>query len=376
MFKERVHLFTARTLGYHHYRVPGICVSPNGVALATAEARRGKGGDWDDNDIVMRRSSDDGKTWDEQRAIVASPDYGPGPISNFSMIADPDQNCVHALFCHNYARVFATRSDDDGASWDEPRDVTESFLPLRSAYDWKVIATGPGHGILLSGGRMVVPLWLSDGSGTEFGAGKLGHRPSVVASAWSDDRGATWQAGDIVMRDGQNVPLGTGSATIVNPSETVAVELADGSVLFNARTESAPHRRMIAVSPNGADAWSTPHFDDALLDPVCMGSILRVGDTVLFANPDNLEKSMTNPTSVNCDRKRLTVKLSRDDAATWTAARVLEEGPSGYSDLAVTPAGTVLCIHEDQVINRMCDDQYVSVQRFDVEWVMGKDQGQ
>lgn len=53
---EKIHLFEARTKGYHTYRVPGILCTPNGVVLATAEARRGKGGDWDGNDIVMRRS--------------------------------------------------------------------------------------------------------------------------------------------------------------------------------------------------------------------------------------------------------------------------------------------------------------------------------
>ena len=34
----------------------------------------------------------------------------------------------------------------------------------------------------------MVPVWISDGSGTEFGPGKLGHRPSSVACIYSDDR--------------------------------------------------------------------------------------------------------------------------------------------------------------------------------------------
>ena len=45
-------LFEARTGGYHNYRVPGILTTPRGVVLATVEARRGRGGDWDGNDVL------------------------------------------------------------------------------------------------------------------------------------------------------------------------------------------------------------------------------------------------------------------------------------------------------------------------------------
>ena len=38
---------------------------------------------------------------------------------------------------------------------------------------------------------MIVPVWLSDGSGTEMGRGYRGHRPSVVALIYSDDHGQT-----------------------------------------------------------------------------------------------------------------------------------------------------------------------------------------
>ena len=89
---------------------------------------------------------------------------------------------VHAVFCHDYARVFTRRSADDGATFTEPREITDVFEALRVDYPWRVCATGPGHGLRLRSGRMVVPVWMSDGSGTEFGAGKLGHRPSSVAS--------------------------------------------------------------------------------------------------------------------------------------------------------------------------------------------------
>ena len=368
---QKTILFEARTGGYWNYRVPGILCTRSGTVLATAEARRGSGGDWDGNDIVLRRSLDGGATWESPTVIVGCEQYGPGPVSNFCLIEDLDDGTVHALYCHNYARVFYLRSTDEGATFSAPTEITASMLPFQEHYPWRVIATGPGHGIQIRSGpyrgRLVVPVWMSDGSGTEFGAGKLGHRPSEVASITSDDHGQTWQCGDFVAHTDERV---------VNPSETIPVQLSDGTILFNVRNESPQNRRLIAISPDGAREWQDLGFDGALLEPVCMASILRLyhqaneETTILFANPDNLENELTPPgRHLAHDRKRLTVKASTDDCRTWLISRVIEEGPSGYSDLAETPDGAVLCIYECGMIERMTDTQSIAVARFDLAWV-------
>jgi len=365
---ETIKLFTARQAGYHNYRVPGIVRSPGGVILASAEARRGGGGDWDRNDILLRRSFDHGATWGERQVVVDHAAYGPGPVSNFVMISDTQAGVVHALYCHSYARVFALRSTDDGATFTEPVEITAQLLPFRERYPWRVIATGPGHGIQLRNGRLLVPIWMSDGSGSEFGPGHLGHRPSCVATIYSDDHGATWACGEIFVHTDD---------CIRNPSETLAVELSDGRVLCNIRSEAQANRRLIAISPDGTSNWSTPVFDQALLEPVCMASLLRLkhrgtaGATLfLFANPDNLENELTPAGgTLHHDRKRLTVKLSTDECQRWPVARILEAGPAGYSDLAEAADGTILCIYECGMIDRMTDTHYLMVARFDLAWV-------
>ncbi len=359
---DTTHLFEARTAGYSTYRVPGILATKSGVLIATAEARRGKGGDWDGNDLVMRRSDDGGESWDDMRVVVACDTYGPGPISNFSMISDRADGHVHALYCHSYARVFSTCSEDDGASWSDPIEITTTLEPWQADYPWKVIATGPGHGIQLTTGRYLIPVWMSDGSGTEFGPGKLGHRPSVVAGLYSDDNGKTWERSNILCRDGVG--------DVVNPSETLPLELKDGRVLFNIRTESLRHRRFVSISPDGVSGWSDPLTDDDLLEPVCMASLLRLADgSVVFANCDVLEHEFTSPDRVMHDRKNLTVKRSTDDCATWTASRAIQSGPSSYSDMAQNRNGLVCCIYENQKIDGQYDTKYVSVSRFDVGWI-------
>jgi sialidase-1 len=358
-------LFEARSGGYHTYRIPGLLCASRGVVLATSEARRGSGGDWDANDVLMRRSLDGGLTWDPARCIVAQSDYGDGPVSNFVMIGGERDGDVHALFCHNYARVYSMRSADDGHTFGAPVDITPALEAFRNQYAWRVIATGPGHAIRLRSGRLLVPIWMSTGEGAEFGPGKLGHRPSAAATIYSDDSGATWCCGEIVVNT---------SGEFRHPSEAMLVELADGRVLMNIRTESDAHRRLISISPDGISRWSSPHFDPALLEPVCMASMIRVpgapgADRILFANPDTLERDFATWQPA-CDRKRLTVKMSADECQTWPVSRVLEEGPSAYSDLAVAPDGAILCLYECGHLNHMGDTRSLTLARFDQGWLL------
>lgn len=48
-----------------NYRIPGILLAQNGDLLVIAERRNDGPGDIGDHDIVMKRSRDQGKTWEE-----------------------------------------------------------------------------------------------------------------------------------------------------------------------------------------------------------------------------------------------------------------------------------------------------------------------
>lgn len=354
-------LFDARTGGYHIYRIPAILVTPGGAVLATTEARSGSGGDYDDIDILMRRSTDGGLTWDAPRKLIGHERYGPGPVGNCVPIADRVTGAVHVLYCHDYARVFAMRSDDDGASFTEPVEITAVFEPFRDIFPWRVVATGPGHGVQLASGRLLVPVWMSTGEGTEMGAGKRGHRPSAVMTIYSDDHGASWHCGELVIGPEWG-----------NPSETLATQLSDGRVLLNIRSEGPTHRRLISLSADGISGWSEPYPDPALREPICMAGLIRWdlpgggSPRFLFVNPDNLDQTMTQWAY---DRKRLTVKVSDDDCRTWPLARVLEPGPAGYCDVAALPDGTLLCLFERGNVDHMCDVAHLTLGRFDFDWL-------
>ncbi|HEX6962662.1 MAG TPA: sialidase family protein [Lacipirellula sp.] len=341
---EKTVLFTAGHEGYYTYRIPAICVTPEGTVIAAVAGRYDSASDWANVDLVIRRSPDGGATWDDQQVLV---DDGANTVDNPTFIVDLKSGAVHLMYQIQYARAYVKTSLDEGVTWSPPREITYVFdeFRTRDGYDWEVLAMGPGHGITLRNGRMVVPVWLS----TDHR-----HRPSISATICSDNAGETWQAGDVIVATTEETP---------NPSEHQLVELADGRVLANIRTESPRHRRVIATSPNGATDWTDPKFAGDLYEPICMGSTVRVANAkdgrgraenspavLLFSNPDS-GPAQPGGKQGSRDRRNLTIKLSTDGGATWSLARTIDVGPSGYSDMAVSTTGDVYLMYEAQQKN-------------------------
>jgi sialidase-1 len=370
-FLDKTDLFQGGKDGFALYRIPGVVVTVKGTVLAYCEARRDARSDWGEIEVHLRRSTDGGMTWEPARQIAhrgarieGNPHKKSGgeheqTVNNPVAVADRQSGAVHFLYCINYARCFYMRSDDDGATFSDPVEITPAFEPFRAKYDWKVIATGPGHGIQLKNGRLVVPVWLA--------YGKVGdHKPSAAGTIYSDDHGKSWHAGDVALPN---------ESEISSPSETAVVQLADGRVMLNARSMSKASRRLVTVSADGATGWSKPRFDDALPEPICMGSIARLSETpasdrnrILFSNPHSLKLDADGKEipGGRGERKNVSIKLSYDEGKTWPVNKTLEEGSSAYSDLAVLPGGTILCFYERRNL--------LTLARFNIEWLTdGKD---
>lgn len=359
---ERVDVFTAGTQGVALYRIPGMVVTGKGTVLAYCEARRNSRADWGEIEVHLRRSTDGGATWSEQRKIAhvaqrieGNPTKAKGgereqTVNNPVAIVDRQTGHIEFLYCVNYARCFAMRSLDDGLTWSEPVEITTIFEPFRSSYAWKVIATGPGHGVQTHSGRLVVPVWLAYGKAGD-------HHPSAAATVYSDDHGHTWKAGEIAVPDKE--PYG-------DPNETMVTTLSDNSVLLVTRSESKPNRKLITVSRDGATNWSEPKFHSQLLEPICMASIVSHPNQpgmLLFSNPHSvgLDAAGKEIPAGRGKRRNLSIKLSRDDGETWPINKTLEPGNSAYSDLAVLPNGDVLCLYEA--------DTKIVCARFNLDWL-------
>jgi sialidase-1 len=344
---SKVDVFPAGMNGVTLYRIPGVVVTTRGTVLAYCEARTNTRADWGEIEVHLRRSTDGGMSWETPRRIAhrgpriegnpRNPEAGQREqtVNNPVAIVDRTSGEIAFLYCINYARCFSMRSADDGVTWSDPVEITATFEPFRKRYDWKVIATGPGHGIQLRSGRMVVPIWLA--------YGKTGdHAPSAAGTIYSDDAGRTWQAGEIAVPN---------EGELGNPNETMLTELSDGRVMLISRSVSKPNRKLITIGPDGASGWQPSHFHDQLWEPICMASVIAHPSqpgTLLFSNPHRLaiDKNGKEIPAGRGKRENLTIKLSRDDGRTWPRQRTLEPGPSAYSDLAVLPDGTVLCLYE------------------------------
>lgn len=373
-FCEKMTFHRSGDGGYAVFRVPGLITTRRGTVLAWYDARKGTGRDYDPIDIMLKRSFDHGKTWEEARVLMGHERYrADRPINNLVLFADQVTGDVHGLFCTNYERLFYFRSTDEGETFSEPVDITHVAETYRDRYDWKVIAPGPGHGIQLSSGRLVIPMWMSTGESGEFGPGYNGHRPSDLVSLYSDDHGRTWHPGPFVARTCDKW---------LHPNETTAVELSDGRVLFNIRSESR-NLRLIATSRDGASDWSEPEFDPALPDPICFGSLIRLRDKhgydkapILFSNLSDLsgekreEEPFPDVRITRYERRGLTIKASVDDCRTWPLVKTLEAGAAQYSDLTVAHDGSILCLYEQGAKSSSGDERALVLARFNWAWII------
>ena len=71
-FIEKTNLFTIGEGGYKVFHRPGVVVTATGTVLAWCEAPK-KGGDWDANDLIVRRSKDGGKSWSKTQKLPEVP---------------------------------------------------------------------------------------------------------------------------------------------------------------------------------------------------------------------------------------------------------------------------------------------------------------
>lgn len=337
-------VFVSGQGGYHTYRIPAAIVTPNGTLLAFCEGRKSGRGDAGDIDLILKRSTDGGKTWGQMQVVW---DDAANTCGNPCPVVDAKTGTIWLLMTHNLGTdteaaivagkskagrtVWVTRSTDDGATWVKPVEITKDVTKP----GWTWYATGPGVGIQLKSGRLLIPCdSKSDG-------GKV--RESHVI--FSDDGGKSWKLGGVVGPD---------------CNECQAVELVDGSVMLNMRTYRADNRRLVAISTDGGETFTKPAADQALVEPVCQASILRLpGETggILFSNPASTK------------REKLTVRLSRDEGKTWRYAKLLHAGPAAYSCLTVLPNGDIGCLYE-----RGDKHPYetITFARFSRDWLTGK----
>lgn len=303
--------------GYSTYRIPALITTGKGTLLAFCEGRRHSASDAGDIDVLLRRSFDNGKSWSPVQVVA---NMGDDTVGNPTPVVERATGQILLLLTRNPGRiseaqiiqgngertVWLTRSRDDGAAWSAPVEITAQVKQP----DWTWYATGPGNGIQLRSGRIVIPCDHNRRDGNQ--------RHSHVI--YSDDRGENWHIGGIAAD---------------KTNESAVVELKNGDLLLNMRSYHGRNRRAIQRSRDGGLTWSPLEFDETLIEPVCQASLISLGrGRLAFSNP------------AATTRTRMTLRLSKNDGATWTSTRLVYEGPSAYSSLARLRNGAIGLLYE------------------------------
>lgn len=290
------------------FRIPAI-ETVGGVLLAAIDERVPSCADLRGNrdiNILLRRSSDGGQTWSEAERVLDYPDGV--SASDPSFIVDHERGRVFMLanvMNHDenpgQYRFHVLSSDDLGATWSDPVDITDHIAPLSWRNDFMFVTSG--RGTQASDGTLLHTLV------------NLERGVHVVAS---EDHGESWVLAGSAISPGD---------------ESKIVELSDGSWMVNSRVAGAGHRWVHRSSDRGASWKSSP--DSSLIDPAVNASLIRMGERLLYIGAHH-------PTR----RENLTLRVTEDEGASWSAGSVIETGSAAYVSSTALDERTVALFYE------------------------------
>ncbi|MGW0335021.1 exo-alpha-sialidase [Streptomyces sp. NPDC003011] len=357
-FQQQVLFKASEDPGYACFRIPAIVRTVDGTLLAFAEGRVRDCGDAGDIDIVLKRSTDGGRTWGPLQVVN---DGGGDTHGNPAPLVDRTTGRILLAETYNSGRADGTcpmpcgrtphlqYSDDDGLTWSTPRDLSPEIRPAR----WNAwYATGPVHGIQLvrgpHAGRLV------------FG---------VNTETWDGGRVTTQHAALVVSDDGDHWRIGATDSWPVpadgtfrqKPSELTLGERADGSLLVSGREQNGtdPGHRTQAVSLDGGDSFTTPFT--ALPDlyaPQVQCATLPLGERLLLSCPGDPDR-----------RRTMMIRSSYDGGTTWDSVdrgTVVTTDWSGYSDMAPVDDATVGLLYEGGAVDARDEIRFA---RFTEDWL-------
>ena len=326
-----VTVFAAGQDGYPIIRIPSVVATAAGAVLAFAEGRQSLS-DHAQNDIILKRSADGGKSWGAVEVVAGE---GGDSLNDPSVVVDRRSGRIvlhYTRFAEGFhsdsappgyddprsSRNYVVHSDDDGHRWSAPAEITRAV----KRPDVRAAVVTCGIGIQLRrepyANRLVHAVYQS---------GDSPQGDSYVC--YSDDGGATWAMGEVG-------PFSEEDRT----AEPQVVELADGAVMMNAR--ATRKRRRVGLSHDGGATFEELRPAPTLIEPECQGSIFRYSDPldggrsrILFSNPAS-----------ETERVNGTLRLSYDEGQTWPVAKTIYEQSFAYSCLTVLPDRSIGCLFE------------------------------
>lgn len=304
------------------FRIPGITTTKAGSMLAVTDIRYPeKAKDLpEDMDVGISKSEDNGQTWTPVKVIM---DMGPGKnhgIGDPTILVDYETGRIFVAALYSFGnrgwfgsgpgmtpketgQFMMVHSDNDGKTWSKPYSITPQVKDPK----WHLCFNGPGRGIQLKDGTLVMPAQFKDEN-------KVAHSTII----YSKDQGETWEIGTGVRK---------------NTSESQVEQLEDGSILISVRDENKPGKRSFFYTENLGETWKSHTASKKLSCPTCQASILnlldhpRQRDLLIQANPGR-------PSNRRYD---IALSLSEDEGKSWkTFIPVDERGLLGYTCMTLS----------------------------------------
>jgi sialidase-1 len=359
-FEQQVLFKASQDPGYACFRIPAIVRTTTGTLLAFAEGRVLNCGDAADIDIVLKRSTDGGRTWGPLQVVTegAGDTHGnPAPVvdrrtgrillaETFNTGRTDAGNC--SVPCDRTPHL--QHSDDDGRTWSKPRDLSGQILPAH----WNSwYATGPVHGIQLTRGKHAGRLVFGVNTETWDGSRVTANHAALIVS---DDGGDRWRVGAT-----DSWPIAQDGTFRQKPSEVTLTERADGVVLISGREQDGTDlgHRAQTLSRDGGDSFATPFRDlPDLYTPQVQGATVRLGDRLLLSAPADPDR-----------RRTMMVRSSYDGGRTWDTVdrgTVVTTDWSGYSDMAAVNGTTVGLLYEGGAVDARDEIRFA---RFTEDWL-------
>lgn len=341
--------FKAGDEGAKIYRIPALWWQPKKPLLAFAERRMEHRQMHGNIDIVLRRSLDNGQTWEPQQIVA---DLASDACGNPCIVHDASRGKLWLAFTRSRqqdiekeiaggtapgTQVWIASSEDDGASWSAPKDISATCR--KPTWGW--YGTGPGQGLYLRGGnsradRLLIPCYH-----TEEGV-------YTTHCIYSDDHGETWQLGRNVAPD---------------TSEPQVIEMDGHTLLMNARAVGG-RQRGLHVSLDRGISWQPASEMAPIPDNQCQGYLYRC-----FRNGSAGEYDWIFTQPVASNRTGVHAWISEDRGKSWPFAQSLWTGPSAYTAMTRVQGGLVGVLLECG--NKDVYEQIVFL-KFAPEWLRGR----
>ncbi|XP_057695406.1 sialidase-4 [Corythoichthys intestinalis] len=240
----------------------------------------------------------------------------------------------------NLTRLCYVSSTDNGITWSPATDLTQQVLG-DTIKEWATFALGPGHGIQLKSGRLLIPAYAYHIECKQC-FGKLCQTSPRAFCFHSDTHGRTWHFGGTV----------PGLESV--ECQVVSVDEEDGTNFLYCNARSRLGFRVQALSLDNGATFQEGQLVQRLVEPRngCHGSVVGFPAPLHFnfnaqhsrhlsqetAFPNFLTPTWvvySHPTWTSA-RKDLGLFLSLypRDPDSWRGPWVIYEGPCAYSDLA------------------------------------------